>query len=107
MAETGGDGNQPPPLSGFDPLACDPALADALHREGAGDALPTLASLAELVGSAEAREHARLADQRVVELLVLLRGPNPMAANFFVGADEERVSGLEVPDIAVEGGRDS
>ncbi|HEX5811224.1 MAG TPA: DNA alkylation response protein, partial [Pseudonocardia sp.] len=61
MAETGG-GNQPPPLSGFDPLACDPALADAVNREGAGDALPTLASLAELVGSAEAREHARLAD---------------------------------------------
>ena len=62
MAETGGVGDQPPPLSGFDPLVCDPALADAVHREGAADALPTLASLAELVGSAQAREHARLAD---------------------------------------------
>jgi putative acyl-CoA dehydrogenase len=62
VAETGSVGDLPPPLSGFDPIACDPALADAVHREGAGDALPTLASLAELVGSAEAREHARLAD---------------------------------------------
>jgi len=56
VVETGGVGNQPPPLSGFDPLACDPALADAVHREGAGDAVPTLASLAELVGSTEALE---------------------------------------------------
>ena len=62
MAETGGDGNQPPPLSGFDPLACDPMLVEAVDREGAGDALPTLEALAGLVGSAEAREHARLAD---------------------------------------------
>jgi putative acyl-CoA dehydrogenase len=62
VAETGGDGNQPPPLSGFDPLVCDPALVDAVRREGAGDALPTLGALAELVGSPQAREHARLAD---------------------------------------------
>ena len=29
-------GNQPPPLSGFDPLACDPALADAVQPRGCG-----------------------------------------------------------------------
>jgi putative acyl-CoA dehydrogenase len=54
--------NQPPPLHGFDPLACDPALVDAVAREGAGDALPTLKGLGGIVGSADAREHARLAD---------------------------------------------
>ena len=54
--------NQPPPLVDFDALACDPALTDAVAREGAGDALPALGHLAALVTSAEAREHARLAD---------------------------------------------
>jgi putative acyl-CoA dehydrogenase len=54
--------NQPPPLAGYDPLACDPALTDALAREGAAEALPNLEQLATLVASAEAREHARLAE---------------------------------------------
>jgi putative acyl-CoA dehydrogenase len=54
--------NQPPPLAGYDALACDPALTGAVEREGAGEGLPTLTQLAELVSSAEAREHARLAD---------------------------------------------
>jgi putative acyl-CoA dehydrogenase len=54
--------NQPPPLDGYDPLACDPALATALEREGAGEATAFLGRLAGLVGSAEGREHARLAD---------------------------------------------
>jgi putative acyl-CoA dehydrogenase len=58
----GGVTNQPPPLDGFDPLGCDPALVDAVQREGAADAVPTLKGLGEIVGSAEAREHARLAD---------------------------------------------
>ena len=54
--------NQPPPLLGYDPLGCDPALVDALTREGAGEALPSLRRLGQLVTSAEAAEHARLAD---------------------------------------------
>jgi putative acyl-CoA dehydrogenase len=54
--------NQPPPLTGYDPLGCDPALVDAVRREGAGEALPFLRELGALVASAEAREHARLAD---------------------------------------------
>jgi putative acyl-CoA dehydrogenase len=54
--------NQPPPLAGADLLACDPALTAAVAREGAEDALPALRQLATLVASAEAREHARLAD---------------------------------------------
>ncbi|WP_433505960.1 acyl-CoA dehydrogenase family protein [Pseudonocardia halophobica] len=52
--------NQVPPLDGFDPLACDPGLADALRREGAA---PDLKALALAVGSAEYREHARLANE--------------------------------------------
>jgi putative acyl-CoA dehydrogenase len=55
--------NQPPPLDGYDPFACDPALADAVAREGAEEALPALRQLGELVASAEAREHARLANE--------------------------------------------
>ncbi|MGH8939151.1 MAG: DNA alkylation response protein, partial [Actinomycetes bacterium] len=51
--------NQPPPLDGFDPLACDPALTGALARHGESSVLTDLARLA---GSAQAREHARLAD---------------------------------------------
>ena len=57
--------NQPPPLAGFDPLACDPALADAVARHGdPGRAvLRSLAPIAALAGTAEAREHGRLANE--------------------------------------------
>ncbi|MFI0463347.1 acyl-CoA dehydrogenase family protein [Saccharopolyspora sp. 5N102] len=51
--------NQPPPLAGFDPLACDPALGAALTRYAVGD----LTALALEAGSAEAREHGRLANE--------------------------------------------
>src|SRR5690606_15172689 len=34
--------NQPPALDGADLLACDPALTDAVAREGAEEALPAL-----------------------------------------------------------------
>jgi len=64
--------NQPPPLDGFDPLACDPALASALERygvpggeplAGSGAAPSSVASVAALAGSGEAREHGRLANE--------------------------------------------
>jgi putative acyl-CoA dehydrogenase len=55
--------NQPPPLDGYDPLACDPALVDAVRREGAEAALPALRQLGALIASPEAREHARLANE--------------------------------------------
>ena len=55
--------NQVPPLDGYDPLACDPAVADALTRYGAAHAVPALNEVATLVGSAEGREHARLANE--------------------------------------------
>ena len=41
--------NQVPPLDGYDPLACDPAVADALTREGAAAALPALSATAAIV----------------------------------------------------------
>ena len=54
--------NQAPPLLGYDPLCCDPALVEAVRREGAGEALPSLRQLGALITSAEAAEHARLAE---------------------------------------------
>ncbi|MGW1676416.1 acyl-CoA dehydrogenase family protein [Saccharopolyspora sp. NPDC002376] len=56
--------NQPPPLSGFDPLACDPALGSALTRYAVGD----LTGLAREAGSEEAREHGRLANEHPPQL---------------------------------------
>jgi len=55
--------NQPPPLDGYDPLACDPGLADGLARAPVPDGQERLRGVAALVGSAEAREHARLANE--------------------------------------------
>ncbi len=54
--------NQPPPVAGYDALACDPALVDAVRREGAADALPVLGRLASTIAAGPAREQARLAD---------------------------------------------
>ncbi|WP_406692700.1 acyl-CoA dehydrogenase family protein [Saccharopolyspora sp. ID03-671] len=56
--------NQSAPLSGFDPLACDPALGSALTRYAVGDLTP----LALEAGSAEIREHGRLADENPPQL---------------------------------------
>src|SRR5215468_12428772 len=53
--------NQPPPLAGFDPLACDPALTGALRGYGPAG-MAGLAAVAAVAGSAEAREHAHLAN---------------------------------------------
>jgi len=54
--------NQVPPLDGYDPLACDPGLVDALARELVADGARRLSAVAAVVGSAEGREHARLAN---------------------------------------------
>ena len=55
--------NQAPPLDGFDPLDCDPALATAVLGYGGADVVASLAPVAELAGSATAREHGRLANE--------------------------------------------
>jgi putative acyl-CoA dehydrogenase len=54
--------NQPPPLSGYD-IAADPAMLDALRREGAGWAEDGIRELGRLAGSAQAQEWGRQANE--------------------------------------------
>ena len=54
--------NQVPPLVGHDTSA-DPAVQEALEREGAGWARDELSELGRLAGSAEAQEWGRLAER--------------------------------------------
>jgi putative acyl-CoA dehydrogenase len=55
--------NQTPPLEGYDVFAADPALSEAVDREGAAWAGPELASLGTMAGSASAQELGRLANE--------------------------------------------
>ncbi|OON63152.1 isovaleryl-CoA dehydrogenase [Massilia sp. KIM] len=55
--------NQAPPFVGVNLYACDPALQEALQREGGGWAAPALAELGARLGSEHAQELARLANQ--------------------------------------------
>lgn len=54
--------NQAPPLVDHDVLADDRALTEAVLRHGDEHTLTTLTTLAETAGSAQAREHGRLAN---------------------------------------------
>ncbi len=54
--------NQPPPLAGYD-ASDDPALLDALRREGAGWAEPGIRQLGRLAGDEKAQENGRLANE--------------------------------------------
>ncbi len=54
--------NQVPPLAGHD-VAADPALLEAVEREGAGGAAAELHELGLLAGQAETAELARLANE--------------------------------------------
>lgn len=54
--------NQVPPLVDYD-TAEDPALLEALHREGAGWGLAQLHEAGRLAGSAQAQQWGRLAEQ--------------------------------------------
>jgi putative acyl-CoA dehydrogenase len=54
--------NQPPPLAGYDLYDTDPALASALHREGAGWAEDRARALGALAGSPEAIAWGEAAD---------------------------------------------
>src|SRR4051794_10333938 len=55
--------NQAPPLEGYDVVASDPALVEAISRHADPGVVHELAALGELAGSAEAREHAMLANR--------------------------------------------
>ena len=61
--------NQPPPLTGYNVFAADPALVESLHREGAGGAAADLERLGALAGEAEAQEWGRAANANPPELL--------------------------------------
>jgi putative acyl-CoA dehydrogenase len=54
--------NQPPPLEGHNAYTLDPALGEALAREGAGWASDSLEELGALAGSAEVIEWGRVAN---------------------------------------------
>jgi putative acyl-CoA dehydrogenase len=54
--------NQPPPLVGHDVVGSDAALAEAIIRHASADVVDDLTALGREAGSAEAREHAMLAN---------------------------------------------
>jgi putative acyl-CoA dehydrogenase len=62
MAATHEVTNQPPPLVGYD-ASQDPAMLDALHREGAGWAEAEVRRLGRLAGGEQAQENGRLANE--------------------------------------------
>jgi putative acyl-CoA dehydrogenase len=62
MAMTHQVTNQPPPLAGYD-AADDPALLEALHREGAGWSQAALRDLGRQAGGPQAQEWGRLANE--------------------------------------------
>jgi putative acyl-CoA dehydrogenase len=55
--------NQTPPLTEYNLFTTDPALREAVQREGAGAALPDLSGAGAALGTAENFEHARLANR--------------------------------------------
>jgi putative acyl-CoA dehydrogenase len=60
--------NQVPPLVGYDVFGADPALAEAVDREGAAWARPELETLGVLAGAAPTQELGRLANEHPPEL---------------------------------------
>ena len=54
--------NQVPPLTGYD-VADDPAMLDALRREGAGWAEAEVREIGLLAGTARAQDWGRLANE--------------------------------------------
>jgi putative acyl-CoA dehydrogenase len=59
--------NTPPVLSGHNAFDADPALAEALHREGAGWAESRARALGAQVGDPDTQERARLANRNIPE----------------------------------------
>jgi putative acyl-CoA dehydrogenase len=60
--------NQTPPLTDYNLFSTDQALKEALQREGAGSAAPTLVEAGAALGSAANFEHARLANRHTPQL---------------------------------------
>src|SRR5258708_2071470 len=55
--------NDTPPLTNYNLFTTDPALQEAVRREGAGAAVPELAGAGAALGTEENYEHARLANR--------------------------------------------
>ena len=60
--------NQPPPLVGHNVVTSDAALVDAVTRHGSADVVADIATIGEVAGTAEAREHGMLANEFHPEL---------------------------------------
>ncbi len=60
--------NQPPPLVGHDVVTSDAALVEAVTRHASAEVVDDLIALGREAGSAEAREHAMLANTHEPEL---------------------------------------
>ncbi len=60
--------NQPPPLAGHNVVTSDVALVEAVTRHAGASVVDDLVGLGEAAGTAEAREHGRLANRREPEL---------------------------------------
>jgi putative acyl-CoA dehydrogenase len=60
--------NQPPPLVGHNVVATDAALVEAVTRHAGSDVVEDLLDLGAQAGTAEAREHGRLANRHEPEL---------------------------------------
>jgi putative acyl-CoA dehydrogenase len=61
--------NQAPPLQGHNTVTSDAALVEALLRHGSQEVVDDLVALGAQAGSAEAREHGRLANEFHPELV--------------------------------------
>jgi putative acyl-CoA dehydrogenase len=61
-------GNQAPPLVDHNTVTSDRVLAEAVSRHASAAVLESLVELGHVAGSAEAREHAMLANRNVPEL---------------------------------------
>ena len=60
--------NQPPPLVGHNVVTSDDALVDAVTRHASSEVVADIATIGEVAGSAEAREHGMLANEFHPEL---------------------------------------
>ncbi|MEA2493961.1 MAG: putative acyl-CoA dehydrogenase, partial [Thermoleophilaceae bacterium] len=61
--------NQPPPLQGHNAFDADPALREALEREGAFWAIDRARDIGELVASEDAQAHSKRAQRNIPKLL--------------------------------------
>ena len=61
--------NQPPPLHGYDAYETDPALREALDREGGSWGEERVRDVGRLTGSAEAQQHSKRAQRNIPRLV--------------------------------------